>query len=105
LHCRPLQADGDWTIVSGDVRITKLAHERAAWLASGLTAFFVAKGWDLPFWEKTARIVQWWPRIIQQTKRVQPGAGFYVPAKLRTIQFEQVPLERSPRRSPFPPRG
>ncbi len=41
---RPLSAEGGWTIVSGDVRITKSVHEREAWLNSGLTAFFLVKG-------------------------------------------------------------
>jgi hypothetical protein len=41
---RELATDGGWTIISGDPRITKLRHEREAWLSSGLTAFFLVKG-------------------------------------------------------------
>lgn len=40
-----LGEEGDWVILSGDYRITKRPHERRAWLDSGLTAFFLAKGW------------------------------------------------------------
>jgi hypothetical protein len=94
---KKLAAEGGWTIVSGDVRITKLLHEREAWLSSGLTAFFLVKGWDFEFWEKTARIVRWWPKILEQSKMVQPGAGFYVPVNYKSGKFEQVPLSRQPR--------
>jgi hypothetical protein len=89
-----LGSEGGWTIISGDVRIIKSLHERQAWLSSGLTAFFLVKGWDFEFWEKTARIVRWWPKILEQTKMVQSGAGFYVPINYRNGKFEQVPLTR-----------
>lgn len=90
-----LSAEGDWTIVSGDVKITRSVHEREAWLKSGLTAFFLVKGWDFEFWEKTARIIRWWPMIVKQTRMIQPGAGFYVPVNFRNGQFEQVTLKRN----------
>ena len=92
-----LSAEGGWTIISGDVRITKSLHERQAWLSSGLTAFFLVKGWDFEFWDKTSRIVRWWPRIMEQTQMVQPGAGFYVPVNFKNGKFEQVPLTKTPR--------
>ena len=40
-----LSGEGDWVIISGDVRITRNHGERAAWLESKLLAFFLAKGW------------------------------------------------------------
>jgi hypothetical protein len=87
-----LASEGGWTILSGDLRITKLRHEREAWLASGLTAFFLVKGWDFDFWEKTSRIVRWWPRILEQSGMIQPGAGFLVPVNYGSGKFQQVPL-------------
>jgi len=92
-----LSTEGGWTIISGDVRITKSLHEREAWLSSGLTAFFLVKGWDFPLWEKTWRFVRWWPKIIEQTQMVKPGAGFFVPVNFKSGKFEQVPLTRKPR--------
>lgn len=92
-----LTEEGSWTIVSGDIRTTKSLHEREAWLSSGLTAFFLVKGWDFEFWEKTARIVRWWPKILEQSSMVQSGAGFYVPVNYKSGKFEQVPLSRKPR--------
>lgn len=89
-----LAKEDGWTIISGDVRITKLRHEREAWLSSGLTASFLAKGWDFELWEKTSRIIRWWPRIMEQTAMIQSGAGFYIPVNYRNGKFEQVPLSR-----------
>jgi hypothetical protein len=91
---RILGDEGGWTIISGDARITKLRHEKEAWLNSGLTAFFLVKGWDLPFWDKTSLMVRWMPKILEQTRMVQPGAGFYVPVNFKNGKFEQVPLSR-----------
>lgn len=91
---KKLGEDGDWIILSGDVRITRNPHEREAWRRSGLTAFFLPKQWsDHRMWEKTWRIVRWWPRIIEQAKLVKPGAGFIVPLNFGSNgRFEQVPL-------------
>ena len=89
-----LADEGDWTIISGDLRITRSLHERQAWHSSGLTAFFLSKGWNIEFWEKTVRIVRWWPKIMEQANLVQPGAGFFVPSRFRDGKFEQVPLSR-----------
>ena len=40
-----LGKEGDWVVISGDYRIGKSAHEREAWHQSGLTVFFLSKGW------------------------------------------------------------
>jgi predicted nuclease of predicted toxin-antitoxin system len=42
---RRLGEEGDWVVISGDYRIGRGAHERAAWHQSGLTVFFLSKGW------------------------------------------------------------
>lgn len=36
----------EWIVISGDVRITRRAAERAAWRSSGLVGFFLAPGWS-----------------------------------------------------------
>jgi hypothetical protein len=77
-----LASEGEWIIVSGDLRITRNPHEREAWLESRLLAFFFAKGWmNVPFWEQASRLVHWWPRIIDQAQKIAPPAGFIVPFK------------------------
>ena len=77
-----LAAEGDWIIVSGDLRITRNPHEREAWLESGLLAFFFARGWmNVDFWAQAARLVHWWPKLVDQAQSVVPPAGFIVPFK------------------------
>jgi hypothetical protein len=72
-----LAAEGGWAILSGDLRITRNQHERDAWLSSGMVAFFTSRSWSkLPYWEKTWRIVRWWPNILQQANLVTAPAGF-----------------------------
>lgn len=91
---RTLGSEGEWTIVSGDYMISRKEHERAAWKESGLTAFFLAKGWtNFEIWEQAWRLVRWWPRINEQARLVQPGAGFEVPvtptSKFRQLEFRK----------------
>lgn len=90
---RALAEERDWVIVSGDPRITRNAAEREAWLESGLTAFFLGKGWmTVRLWDQAWKLVQWWPRITDQAAKVQPPAGFVIP--VRGSKFEVVSRAR-----------
>jgi hypothetical protein len=61
-------------------RFKKNDLEKKAFRESGLTAFFLMKSWSaLPYWDKSWKLVRWWPAIIEQAKRVQAGASFEVP--------------------------
>lgn len=74
-----LAREGDWIIVSGDPRITKGRHERAAWLESGLTAFFLKSGWtNLPLWDQVWRLVKYWPDIARHASESRKGSGFVI---------------------------
>ena len=87
-----LADEGDWVVLTADVRITRNAHERRAWQQSGLTAFFLAKGWaNQRLWLQAARLIQWFPDIMDQARKVAPGAGFIVPFKY-SGRFEQPRL-------------
>jgi hypothetical protein len=88
---RTLAAEGDWVIISGDIRISQNQFERRAWLESGLTAFFLGKGWTtLKLWDQSWRFLKWWPDIVAQAARIRPGAGFVVPVK--SSKLEQLRL-------------
>jgi hypothetical protein len=77
-----LSREGGWVVVSGDLRIFKLPHLRAAWVNSKLTTFFLAKGWmNKPLWDQAWWLVRWWPDIMKQASLVTAGYGFEVPAK------------------------
>jgi PIN like domain len=84
-----LSGEGDWIVISGDVRITRNPGERAAWLESKLLAFFLAKGWtNQTLWDQAWRFIKRWPSIVEQSSRIKPPAGFIVP--LKTSKLEQV---------------
>lgn len=85
-----LAEEGQWVVVAGDLRITTNAHEREAWMSSGMTAFFLKKGWmNVPYWEQARKLVTWWPRILDQARLMEAGVGYLVPLtgqKLRLLR-------------------
>jgi hypothetical protein len=86
---RTLASEGDWVIISGDIRISQNQFERKAWLDSGLTAFFFAKGWTaIKLWDQVWRLIIWWPTIVDQAQKIRAGAGFVVP--LKSTKLEQL---------------
>lgn len=86
-----LSREGNWIIISGDVRITRSRHEREAWRRSGLTGFFLKAGYiNLTLYEQAWRIVRYWPFIVRQAGMVKSGAGFLVPVNFQNGKLEQV---------------
>jgi hypothetical protein len=72
-----LRQEGDWIIISGDLRITKSPAEREAWRESGLTAFFLADNWSSrKFWVQAPELIRWFPIIVETAKSCNPGSGF-----------------------------
>jgi len=84
-----LRDEGQWVVLTADMKITRNAHERAVWIKSGLTTFFLKRPYlKLDFWDQIGLLIQRWPRISEQAKLVTPGAGFIISP--RTQRFEQV---------------
>jgi hypothetical protein len=85
-----LAEEQNWIIVTQD-RLKKGSLEKEALRNSKLTAFFLKSGWaSVHYWEKTWKLVRWWPAIITQAERVEPGATFLVPLKFSGKgRFEQ----------------
>ena len=76
---RTLGREGDWIVISGDYRIGKSAHERRAWHESGLTAFFLSKGWtNIPPLQQHSKLALILDDIIEHAKGAKPGSGFSV---------------------------
>ena len=74
-----LGRQGNWVIISGDVRIMRNAHERDAWHQSGLTVFFLAKAWmSIPLLDQHAKLAQRFTDIIAHAENARPGSGFIV---------------------------
>lgn len=83
------------------VHITQDHHhrrpiERDAIAAAGLIVFVLDKGWaSQPEFEKAARLIQWWPRIVEHAEAMRPPAVFRVPwKKVAKGKFEQVRISR-----------
>jgi predicted nuclease of predicted toxin-antitoxin system len=74
-----LGQEGQWIIISGDYRIGKSPHERAAWHQSGLTVFFLSKGWtNIPPLQQHSKLAAILDNIIEHALKTQPGAGFAI---------------------------
>lgn len=75
-----LAAEGGWTIVSGDLNIARLRHQRRALRAYKVTVFSLAPGWlDLPLWEQAAKLVRRWPEIEREAAAMEAGAMVEIP--------------------------
>ncbi len=79
-----LAADGDWIVISADVRIIKNPVNLEAWRSSQLSGFFLKKGWSqLKLWDQAHRLIRFWPSIMAVASRVEAGAVFLVPTAFR----------------------
>lgn len=80
-----LAREGDWVVISGDMRIFKARHLRQVWLDSRLTTFFLSKGWmNIPVEEQAWKLVRLWPPIVTQAGLAARGSGFEVPMQFAT---------------------
>jgi hypothetical protein len=76
---KQLGKEGDWIIISGDVRIARSAHERAAWHVSGLTVFFLKPGWtNIPPLEQHSKLAHCLQEILKTGQKARAGSGFTV---------------------------
>ena len=58
----------------------------------GPVVFVLAKGWaSQSYFDKAARLIQWWPRIVEQAQSMKPPAMFRVPWPVGARgRFEQI---------------
>jgi hypothetical protein len=76
---RALGRESGWIVISGDYRIGKSAHERRAWHESGLTAFFLSKGWtNIPPLQQHSKLALILDDIITHAERARSGSGFTI---------------------------
>ena len=75
--------EGEWIVISGDIRISRNRAERAAWRESGLTAFFFASQYpEKKIWTQVMHFLHWWPKITREARehREAPeGSGYVIP--------------------------
>jgi hypothetical protein len=74
-----LGTEGDWNVISGDYRIGKSAHERAAWHQSGLTVFFLSKGWtNIPPLLQHSKLALILDDVLEHARGAKAGSGFSI---------------------------
>jgi hypothetical protein len=74
-----LAAEKRWTILSGDAFRKRNGVERKVIRQSGLSVFVLQPSWSsYQYWEKTAQLVRWWPRIVEQAN-LADGIAMEVP--------------------------
>ncbi|PTT65614.1 DUF5615 family PIN-like protein [Stenotrophomonas sp. HMWF003] len=67
--------------------------EREAIARLGLTVFVLAKGWStLNHYDCAARLLEWWPQMMQLAQLTQPGGMFRVP-HLRASRGRLIPIK------------
>ncbi|MER8661323.1 hypothetical protein NKH34_09300 [Mesorhizobium sp. M1148] len=102
---RRYAAKGGRIIVSGDVKMPTVPHERLALVEAGMVVVFFAPKWDnWQFCRKAALLLHWWPTILGHVRTASPGF-FVVPctwpddseAQLREISTEDAKLVKMQR--------
>ena len=86
-----LGKQGDWIVISSDF-FRKGKAERDVIRRYGLSVFVLGKAWHdkHPFWPRTAQMMYWWPRIVEQANTVS-RAAFEVPWRT-SGKFVQIAL-------------
>ena len=81
-----LGSEENWTVISGDIRITR-GGERKVWQESGLTAFFFAgKYANKNIWTQVMHFLYWWPKIKREAREHREacaGSGYVIPMSTR----------------------
>lgn len=68
-------------------------EERQAIAKAGLSVFVLAKGWgNLSHYDRAARLIEWWPKMMQLAKLTTPGSMFKVPHK-RAANGQITPIK------------
>lgn len=87
---KKLQVEGGWIVISCD-QFKKSQAERELLRQRGLTVFVLDPQWaDHVYWDKAARLVLWWPKIIKVAKLTSKTA-MRVPWRFTSKStFEQI---------------
>ncbi len=73
-------AAGGRVIISGNVEMQNVAHERLALVESGMIVFFFERKWsDWQFYRKCSLLLNWWPHIAEKAKRAKKGSFWCIP--------------------------
>lgn len=85
-----LHAEGGWIVISGD-QFRKSHAERELLRRRSLTVFVLDPQWaDHVYWDKAARLILWWPKIVSVAELTSKTA-MRVPWRFTSKStFEQI---------------
>jgi PIN like domain len=87
---KALSQQGNWAVLSCDF-FRKNKAEKELVRSSGLSVFVLPKAWSSqPHWTQTARLIEWWPKIVNQANSVDK-ACFEIPWRI-SGRFTQMRL-------------
>lgn len=93
---RELAREGDWVILTGDVRIVRREANLRAWLESGLPVFFITEEWEnLHRIEQAAALLRCWREFERWARAAQPGTAHLIHPRSGRIELY---TPRRPRR-------
>ncbi|MEQ8391431.1 MAG: hypothetical protein RIB30_10595 [Thalassospira sp.] len=84
----------DVVAITCDHHIKSRPHEMASFKNNGLRAFVLPKLFtQYKYWDKSAFLVRWWPKIVETAETSSPGELFLIPGR-------QTPKDLKAYRSP-----
>jgi PIN like domain len=85
-----------WAFISDDPGIYKNPQERAVMVSARIIGFFLEPAWRKPKvseFERAARLIRWWPKLMKQCEIVSPPAAFGIPIN-PTSRLRSLPLPK-----------
>ncbi|MBK7922230.1 MAG: hypothetical protein IPJ95_01130 [Gemmatimonadetes bacterium] len=74
-----LAREGEWVILSGDVRIVRMEANLRAWLESGLPIFFLSEEWEnMHRLDQAASLLKCWRDFERQARSAANGSAYII---------------------------
>lgn len=73
-------ADDGKAVITGDVEMRFVPHERLALQQLGLVGIFFERNWgQWNFFCKSALLLKWWPKVASKLQKATPGTMWCIP--------------------------
>ncbi|TKJ40084.1 hypothetical protein CEE37_10120 [candidate division LCP-89 bacterium B3_LCP] len=83
---RDLSKDGNWVVLTSDLRIAKNRTTKTVLQDSGLTTFFFPKKFSqLDIFEQSWRTIKKWPEIVKYSEKRPKGSWFELNGNFKII--------------------
>jgi PIN like domain len=104
--------DGVKVIISGDVNMRRLPHEKLALYQNNFIVFFFETQWnEWLFFRKSALLLFWWPKIVDKIRTGKPRTFWIIPCdwkidgELKDASLGQIEMfKQKPEHNPIPQR-